>query len=56
MGMGHSWPRTADEALARDGPSGDFLNAHRRENKAIEPEEYGDTNVAKSSGPTQGVD
>ncbi|MEX2225333.1 MAG: hypothetical protein WEB52_02650 [Dehalococcoidia bacterium] len=39
-----------------DKASGDFLNEHRKENKTIEPDDYADPNVAKTAGPTQGVD
>jgi hypothetical protein len=39
-----------------DEASRDFLKAHQRENKTIEPEEYGDPMVEKKSTPTQGVD
>jgi hypothetical protein len=46
---------TADE-IRYDKASGDYLNKHRKENKTIEPDEYGDPNVAKSTGPTAGVD
>jgi hypothetical protein len=57
MGLEHGqWSKTTDEVIAADRSSGEFLEAHRKENKTIEPHEYGDPNVAKSSGPTQGVD
>lgn len=44
------------EDIRDDAASGAFLNEHRRENKTIEPEEYGDRNVAKTAGPTRGPD
>ena len=47
---------SASGVAGEDQASGDFLEAHRKENKTIEPDEYGDPNVAKKSGPTAGVD
>jgi hypothetical protein len=58
FGWGHPWEVGApsEEEIRYDEASAEFLQAHRTENKTIEPNEYGDPNVAKRAGPTQGVD
>jgi len=58
FGKGHPWRDEAptDEEIRYDQASAEFLSEHRTENKTIEPDEYGDPNVAKTAGPTQGVD
>ena len=58
FGKGHPWQHEAPSAeeIRYDRASAAFLDEHRKENKTIEPAEYGDPDVAKTAGPTQGVD